>query len=73
MIIANDLEKKLSADFDVFSTSKFAFEIYQHHGQEITHPEDRILLSLMAMEEGKAFELTESEFLDLISELRIPG
>ncbi|WP_347170026.1 hypothetical protein AAHI06_01820 [Pseudomonas salmasensis] len=69
--LANDLEKKLSAGFDVFKISKFAFEIYQRHGLEITPPMDRILLSLMAMEEGEKFELTETEFLDLISELRV--
>jgi len=32
---------------------------------------DRILFSLMAMEEGEEFELTETEFLNLLSELRI--
>lgn len=68
--LASDLEEKFSTGFDVCRVSKFAFEIYQRHGLEFTPPTDRILLLLMAMEEGEEFELTESEFLGLISELR---
>ncbi|AZE75979.1 hypothetical protein [Pseudomonas synxantha] len=68
--LASDLEKKFSTGFDVCRISKFAFEIYQRHGLEFTPPMDQILLLLMAMEEGEEFELTESEFLGLISELR---
>ena len=47
-----------------------AFEIYQDHGLEITASMDQVLLTLMAMEEGKEFELTESAFLALISKIK---
>lgn len=68
--LAMDLERTLARGFDVFRISKVAFEIYQDHGLEITPPMDRALLTLMAMEEGEEFELTESEFLALISEIK---
>jgi hypothetical protein len=67
---AMDLEKALARGFDVAKISKVAFEIYQDHGLEITASMDRALLTLMAMEEGEAFELTEPEFLALISEIK---
>lgn len=68
--LAIELERTLVKGFDVFRISKVAFEIYQDHGLEITAPMDRALLTLMAMEEGEEFELTESEFLALISEIK---
>lgn len=64
------LEKTLVDGFDVSKISKVAFEIYQEHGLELTSPMDRALLILMAMEEGEEFELSEAEFLELISEIR---
>jgi hypothetical protein len=69
--LALDLERALVRGFDVARISKVAFEIYQDHGLEINASMDRALLTLMAMEEGEEFELTESEFLALISEIRI--
>ncbi|UVL41870.1 hypothetical protein LOY55_07115 [Pseudomonas sp. B21-040] len=68
--LALDLEKALVNGFDVFRISKVAFEIYQNHGLEVTALMDRALLTLMAMEEGEEFELTESELLALISEIK---
>lgn len=68
--LAIELERALVKGFDVFRISKVAFEIYQDHGLEITAPMDRALLTLMAMEEGEEFELTESQFLALISEIK---
>ncbi|MCF5231318.1 MULTISPECIES: hypothetical protein [Pseudomonas] len=68
--LAMDLEKALVNGFDVFRISKLAFEIYQNHGLEITAPMDRALLTLMAMEDGEEFELTESELLGLISAIK---
>lgn len=65
-----DLERTLARGFDVFRISKVAFEIYQDHGLEITAPMDRALLTLIAIEEGEEFELNESEFLALISEIK---
>jgi hypothetical protein len=69
--LALDLERSLVEGFDVARISKVAFEIYQDHGLEITASMDRALLTLMAMEEGEEFELTEPDFLALISEIRI--
>lgn len=68
--LAIELERALVKGFDVFRISKVAFEIYQDHGLEITAPMDRALLTLMAMEEGEEFELTETQFLALISEIK---
>lgn len=69
--LALDLERTLVEGFDVARISKVAFEIYQDHGLEITASMDRALLTLMAMEEGEEFELTEPDFLALLSEIRI--
>jgi hypothetical protein len=68
--LAMELERSLVRGFEVARISKLAFEIYQDHGLELTPSMDRALLILMAMEEGKEFELTESEFLSLISEIK---
>lgn len=68
--LATDLEKTLTKGFDIFRVSKTAFQIYQEHGLELTKPMDHVLLTLMAMEEGPEFELTESEFLTLITEIK---
>lgn len=68
--LAKDLERTLVKGFDVAMISKVAFKIYQDHGLEITSSMDRVLLILMAMEEGEEFELTEPEFLALISEIK---
>lgn len=68
--LALDLEGTLVRGFDVARICKVAFEIYQDHGLEITASMDRALLTLMAMEEGEEFELTEPEFLALISEIK---
>lgn len=65
-----DLENSIAEGFAVDKISKVAFEIYQNRGLEISDSMDRILLTLMAMTEGEEFQLTENEFLDLISELR---
>ncbi|MDH4554053.1 hypothetical protein E8F11_02505 [Pseudomonas sp. BN417] len=65
-----ELEKTLVDGFDVNKISKVAFEIYQEHGLELPSSLDRALLVLMAMEEGKEFELSEAEFLELILEIR---
>jgi len=70
MNLALELEKTLVDGFDVGKISKVAFEIYQDHGLELTASMDRVLLILMAMGEGVEFELNESEFLELIAEVR---
>jgi len=67
--LAKDLRESLLKGFDISKVSKLAFDLYQAHGLEITDPVEKILLSLMAMEEGEEFEFTESEFIDLILEI----
>lgn len=39
--LASDLEEKFSTGFDVCRISKFAFEIYQRHGLELTPPREK--------------------------------
>lgn len=56
--------------FDVATIAKAAYDIYQEHGLELTKFMGHTLLMLMAMEEGPEFELTETEFLALISEIK---
>lgn len=68
--LAMELERTLSIGFDIARISKVAFEIYQEHGLELTESMDRALLTLMAMEEGEEFELSKSEFMALISEIK---
>ncbi|MGV8889310.1 MAG: hypothetical protein ACOH2P_14990 [Pseudomonas sp.] len=68
--LAIELEKTLVDGFDVKKISKVSFEIYQEHGLELTSSMDRALLILMAMEEGAEFELSEAEFIELMSEIR---
>lgn len=68
--LARELEKALVDGFSVSKLSKVAFEMYQEHGLELSQSMDRVLLVLMAMDEGKEFELSESEVLELIAELR---
>jgi hypothetical protein len=68
--LAMELERTLVRGFDVAWVSNVAFEIYQDHGLELTAFVDRALLILMTMEGGEEFELTESEFLALISEIK---
>lgn len=69
-ILAIELEKQLDKKFDVVQISKIAFNIYQNNSAELSPELDGILLSLMAMEEGPEFEMTESEIRGLIGELR---
>ncbi|MEE7545997.1 hypothetical protein HF319_02125 [Xanthomonas sp. Kuri4-1] len=69
-IVADRLEKITLGGFDVFKVSREAFKIYQEFGLSLTQDLDRVLLSLMVMEEGPEFEVTEQEFRSLLSEIR---
>ena len=64
------LQGSLVGGFDVKKTARVAFDIYRLHGRRLTPEMDDILLMLMAMEEGPEFELRESEFLDVIEDVR---
>lgn len=63
------LEKALVGGFDTTKLSRVAYGIYQQYGLDFTPQMDRIILMLMAMEEGAEFELNECEVRDLIAEL----
>ncbi|WP_152227179.1 hypothetical protein [Pseudomonas sp. SCB32] len=69
-VVADRLERVVSEGFDIFKISKEAFEIYQDTGFSLTSDLDVALLSLMAMEEGPEFEMTEKEFQELLSDIR---
>ncbi|NTA37541.1 hypothetical protein [Agrobacterium salinitolerans] len=67
--LATLLEKALVGDFDTTKVSRAAYEIYHQHGLDLTPEMDRLILTLMAMEEGPQFELNESEVRDLMAKL----
>lgn len=49
-----ELEKAAVGGYDAHEISRSAFKIYQDHGLELVESMDRILLTLMAMDEGPA-------------------
>ncbi len=63
------LEKALVGDFNATRVSSVAYEIYQRYGLALTPEMDRIILTLMAMQEGPEFELDESEVRVLLAQL----
>ena len=69
-VVADRLERTAVCGFDIFKISKEAFGIYQDPGLSLTKDLDMALLSLMAMEDGPEFEMTEKEFQGLLSEIR---
>jgi len=69
-VVAERLELISGGKFDVFKVSKEALCIYQSPEYYLTKDLDAALLSLMAMEEGAEFEMTEKEFRDLLSRIR---
>ncbi len=68
--VADRLESAVFGGFDIFKISKEAFRIYQELALELDGELDADLLSLMAMEEGEEFELTEKEFRELLFRMR---
>ncbi|UXS31357.1 hypothetical protein FY152_04310 [Agrobacterium tumefaciens] len=63
------LEKALIGGLDTTKLSRLAYGVYQQYGLDLTPEMDRIILTLMSMEEGPEFELSESEIRRLIVEL----
>ncbi|CVI14835.1 conserved hypothetical protein [Agrobacterium fabacearum CFBP 5771] len=63
------LEKALIGGLDTTKLSRLAYGVYQQYGLDLTPEMDRIILTLMAMEEGPEFELNESDVRDLIAKL----
>lgn len=70
IMVADRLEAVSMGGFDISKISKEAFDIYQDPDVSLTKDLDVVLLSLIAMDEGPEFELTEEEFQDLLSETR---
>lgn len=68
--LATLLEKALIGGFDTTKLSRVAYGVYQQYGLDLTPEMDRIVLTLMAMEEGSEFELNESEIRDLLAEIK---
>ena len=69
-IVANKLESVVANGFDISKKSKEVFNIYQEPGLSFTEGLDMALLSLIAMEEGPEFEMTEEEFKKLITKMK---
>lgn len=63
-------ERGLVGGFDPTQVSRIATRIYLQHGLELTPKMDGLILTLMAMEEGPEFELSETEFVSLMEEVK---
>ncbi|HAB92677.1 MAG TPA: hypothetical protein DCF43_10145 [Pseudomonas sp.] len=70
IMVAERLEAVSMGGFDISTISKEAFNIYQDPDFSLTKDLDVVLLSLIAIDEGPEFEITEEEFQDLLSEIR---
>tara|TARA_R110000868_G_C10326923_1_gene713761 strand:- start:7 stop:249 length:243 start_codon:yes stop_codon:yes gene_type:complete len=68
--LAEMLVQSVSGGYVVEDVSQMAFEIYTEHGRHLTSKMNNLLLTLMVMEVGPEFALSESEFFELISEVR---
>lgn len=68
--VADRLEKIVVNGFDILKISKEAFRIYQDPDLSLTEELNMALLSLIAMEEGPEFVITEKEFRDCLSKIR---
>lgn len=67
--IAKELKKVCPGKYDAHAISRAAFIIHQQSDIYISSKTENILLTLMAMDMGEEFELSEQEFCDLLSEL----
>ena len=56
-----DLDRELDAGYDVVRIARFAFDIYQTRGRELSPKLDEKVVQVVAMEEGPEFEMTEDE------------
>jgi hypothetical protein len=69
-VVADRLGRIAADGFDIFKISKEARDIYQDPNFLFTKKLDLALLSLMVMIEGPAFEMTEEDFHELLSDIR---
>lgn len=68
--VADRLEKLVTNGFDILKISQEAFKIYQDPDITLTQDLNMALLSLVAMQEGPEFVMTEREFHDLLFKMR---
>jgi len=68
--VANLLENAAKKEFNCAIISKEAFRIYMEYATDLDKEVSRHLLTLIAMEEGPEFELSEREFWGVISSIR---
>ena len=66
----NDLEKRLSNGFDVKGISTWAYEKYLSNGSGLDKNLSRVIMSIVAMDEGPEFEYTKEELLELARSLQ---
>jgi len=69
-MLSADLRRELEQGYDVVRVSRRAHAVYQQYGRELSPQLDKVVLGLMAMEEGPEFEMTEEELRDLIERLQ---
>jgi hypothetical protein len=66
---ARELLDELQRGYDIIRLSRWAMATYLKHSSE-THPElDRVIMKVVAMEEGPEFELSEDELAQLAQRL----
>lgn len=68
--VADLLEGVAKKGFKCNRISKEAFRIYTEYATDLDREVSRHLLTLIAMEEGPEFELSEREFWGVISSIR---
>lgn len=67
----NDLEHKLQEEFDVVSIARWAHEKYLLHISDINRELSKIIMTVIAMEEGPEFEYTKEELLKIAKDLQV--
>lgn len=68
--VAREFEKTLSGGYDIYKVCENASRIYMNHCLELTESVHWAVVVLMAMQEGPEFELSESEFRELIEKIK---
>jgi hypothetical protein len=66
----NDLIEELNKGYDVVRLSRWAMSIYLKWCQEADTELDKTIMSIVAMEEGPAFEFSEQEIRLLAKKLQ---
>lgn len=64
-----DLRNELAKGFDVVRLSRWAFGVRMERCRDFENGLDDIVMSVVAMEEGREFEYSEAEFRELAEQL----